>query len=136
MNWSKDAIINYSLSKSDGKLLIDGLKKTAEIFFKAGAIKVITGHFQETILESIDDLHLIEERGYKLGSLKLASAHPQGGNRMGIDKKTSVVNSECRSHEIKNLYICDVSVFPTPIDVNPHLTVMAIAKIASTNIYD
>lgn len=136
LNWSNDAIIHYSLSDSDGKLLIDGLKKTAEIFFRAGATKVITGHFQETILESIDDLHLIEERGYKLGSLKLASAHPQGGNRMGTDEKTSVVNSECCSHEIKNLYICDASVFPTPLGVNPQLTVMTIASLAAKKIIE
>ncbi len=60
LNWSNDAIIHYSLSDSDGKLLIDGLKKTAEIFFKAGATKVITGHFKEIVLESKADLHLIE----------------------------------------------------------------------------
>jgi len=134
LNWSKDAIINYTLSEYDGKQLLDGLTKTAEIFFKAGATKVITGHFKETILKSKADLHLIEKSGYKLGSLKLASAHPQGGNRMGNDETTSVVNSECRSHEITNLYICDASVFPTPIGVNPQLTVMTIASLAAKKI--
>ena len=81
-------------------------------------------------------MDLIEERGYKLGSLKLASAHPQGGNRIGTDKKTSVVNSECRSHEIENLYICDASVFPTPLGVNPQLTVMTIASLAAKKIIE
>jgi len=136
LNWSNDAIIHYSLSDSDGKLLIEGLKKTAEIFLRAGATQVITGHFKETILTNKDQLDLIEKRGYKLGSLKLASAHPQGGNRMGTDKKTSVVNSECRSHEIENLYICDASVFPTPLGVNPQLTVMTIASLAAKKIIE
>ncbi len=136
LNWSKDAVIDYSLSDSDGELLIKGLTKTAEIFFNAGATKVITGHFKETILESENDLHLIKDGGYKVGSLKLASAHPQGGNRMGTDERTSVVNSECRSHEIENLYICDASVFPTPLGVNPQLTVMTIASLAAKKIIE
>ena len=55
---------------------------------------------------------------------------------MGTDKKTSVVNSECRSHEIKNLYICDASVFPTPLGVNPQLTVMTIASLAAKKIIE
>jgi len=134
LNWSKDAIINYSLSDFDGELLIKGITKAAQIFFRAGATRVITGHFQKTILDSENDLYLIREGGYRVGLLKFASAHPQGGNRMGNDEKTSVVNSECRSHEITNLYICDASVFPTPIGVNPQLTVMTIASLAAKKI--
>ena len=134
LNWSKDAIINYSLSEFDGELLIKGITKAAQIFFRAGATRVITGHFQKTILDSENDLYLIREGGYRVGLLKFASAHPQGGNRMGNDEKTSVVNSECRSHEITNLYICDASVFPTPIGVNPQLTVMTIASLAAKKI--
>ena len=104
--------------------------------FAAGATKVITGHIHKTVLESIDDLSLIDERGSGLGSFRLASAHPQGGNRMGVDKKTSVVNSYCRSHDIENLYICDASVFPTSLGVNPQLTVMTIASLAAKKILE
>lgn len=61
----------------------------------------------------------------------MASAHPQGGNRMGEDKSASVVNSYWQSHEIKNLLICDASVFPTAVGVNPQYTVMEIATLTS-----
>jgi choline dehydrogenase-like flavoprotein len=136
LNWSKDAVVDYTLSDVDGKKLLDGLKTIAKIFFAAGAKKVITGHIQKTVLESTDDLHLIDERGFGLGSFRTASAHPQGGNRMGTSKKNSVVNSYCRSHDIENLYICDASVFPTPLGVNPQLTVMTIASLAAKKILE
>ncbi len=136
LNWSNDAVVDYILSETDGKKLLKGLKTVAEIFFAAGATKVITGHIQKTVLESIADLSLIDERGSGLGSFRLASAHPQGGNRMGADKKTSVVNSYCRSHDIENLYICDASVFPTSLGVNPQLTVMTIASLAAKKILE
>jgi choline dehydrogenase-like flavoprotein len=46
---------------------------------------------------------------------------------MGDDPRTSVVNSDCRSWDIPNLWICDGSVFPTVGGVNPSLTIQAIA---------
>ena len=39
----------------------------------------------------------------------------------------SVVNADCRSWDIRNLWICDGSVFPTVGGVNPSLTIQAIA---------
>jgi choline dehydrogenase-like flavoprotein len=46
---------------------------------------------------------------------------------MGDDPATSVVNADCRSWDIPNLWICDGSVFPTVGGVNPSLTIQAIA---------
>jgi choline dehydrogenase-like flavoprotein len=53
--------------------------------------------------------------------------HLLGTCRMGTDPETSVVGSDCRSHDIPNLWICDGSVFPTGGAVNPSLTIQAIA---------
>jgi choline dehydrogenase-like flavoprotein len=40
---------------------------------------------------------------------------------------SSVVNSYCKFYGIENLFVCDASVFPTSIGVNPQITVMALA---------
>lgn len=53
--------------------------------------------------------------------------HLAGTARMGDDPRTSVVNSDCRSWDIPNLWVCDGSVFPTSGGVNPSLTITAIA---------
>src|SRR6185503_5624877 len=58
-------------------------------------------------------------------------AHAMCSCRMGREPKTSVVNEHCQSHDIKNLFICDTSVFVTGAGVNPTLTAMAIASRAS-----
>jgi len=44
---------------------------------------------------------------------------------MGEDPATSVVNADCRAHELDNLYVVDTSVFPSIGAVNPALTAMA-----------
>ncbi|WP_028231986.1 GMC family oxidoreductase [Paraburkholderia mimosarum] len=55
------------------------------------------------------------------------TCHLNGTARMGDDPATSVVNADCRSWDIDNLWICDGSVFPTVGGVNPSLTIQAIA---------
>jgi choline dehydrogenase-like flavoprotein len=55
------------------------------------------------------------------------TCHLNGTARMGDDPRTSVVNADCRTWDIPNLWICDGSVFPTVGGVNPSLTIQAIA---------
>ena len=47
------------------------------------------------------------------------TCHLNGTARMGDDPSTSVVDADCRSWDIPNLWICDGSVFPTVGSVNP-----------------
>ena len=62
------------------------------------------------------------------------TAHLLGTCRMGHDPKGSVVNADCRAHDVPNLFICDGSVFPTSTAVNPSLTIEAIAARAADRI--
>lgn len=55
------------------------------------------------------------------------TCHLNGTARMGFDRETSVVDADCRSWDIPNLWVCDGSVFPTVGGVNPSLTIQAIA---------
>jgi choline dehydrogenase-like flavoprotein len=71
---------------------------------------------------------VIRDRG---DVLNLGSSHPQGGNAMSTDAKHGVVDGDCRVHGFDNLFVCDASVFPTVVTVNPQLTVMALAEYAA-----
>jgi choline dehydrogenase-like flavoprotein len=51
--------------------------------------------------------------------------HQVGTLRMGSNPATSVVDPDCRSHEVTNLYVADGSVFPSSAAVNPALTIAA-----------
>ena len=54
-------------------------------------------------------------------------AHTIGTCRMGVNAETSVVDADCRAWDVPNLTICDNSVFPSALAVNPALTIMAVA---------
>ena len=52
-------------------------------------------------------------------------AHQAGTARFGIDPSSSVLDSDCKAHELDNLYVVDSSFFPSIGAVNPALTVIA-----------
>ncbi|MGA0568077.1 GMC family oxidoreductase [Rathayibacter sp. KR2-224] len=58
-------------------------------------------------------------------------AHLVGGARMAADEEHGVVDADCRTFAVPNLYIADGSVLPTQGSANPALTIMAIAARAA-----
>src|SRR5687767_1231720 len=63
-----------------------------------------------------------------------ATNHELGGCRMGDEPRTSVVNRDCRTHDVANLYVVDGSVFPSASEKNPTHTIMALAARAADHI--
>jgi choline dehydrogenase-like flavoprotein len=53
--------------------------------------------------------------------------HHIGTARMSNDPKRGVVNPQCRTHDVENLYIAGSAVFPTSGSANPTLTIVALA---------
>ena len=70
--------------------------------------------------------HLIQRFAYMKNEIPVAGcAHQAGTCSFGDDPGTSVLNRDCRAHEVDNLYVVDTSFFPSIGAVNPALTAMA-----------
>jgi len=70
--------------------------------------------------------HLIPRRAYLKTSIPIAGvAHQVGTCRFGTDPKNSVLDTNCKAHELDNLYVVDTSFFPSIGAVNPSLTAIA-----------
>jgi choline dehydrogenase-like flavoprotein len=61
-------------------------------------------------------------------------SHQHGTTRMGDDPDTSVLDRNCRAHEVENLFVVDGGPFPTATGANPTLTIMANAWRVSERI--
>jgi len=96
--------ITYALSQNSRDMLHFAVARATEVLKAAGATDV----FSELPL-SIGGWHLM------------------GTARMGTDPATSVVNEWGRSHDVKNLFVVDGSVFVTSAGVNPTRTIQALA---------
>jgi choline dehydrogenase-like flavoprotein len=70
--------------------------------------------------------HLVPRHAYLKNDIPVAGvAHQAGTCRFGTDPATSVLDRDCRAHEVDNLYVVDTSFFPSIGAVNPALTAMA-----------
>jgi len=70
--------------------------------------------------------HLLSRFAYMKNEIPAAGcAHQAGTCRFGTDPATSVLDTNCKAHELDNLYVVDTSFFPSIGAVNPALTAMA-----------
>ncbi len=70
--------------------------------------------------------HLIPRNAYMKNEIPIAGvAHQAGTVRFGADPATSVLDVNCKAHELDNLYVVDTSFFPSIGAVNPSLTAQA-----------
>jgi choline dehydrogenase-like flavoprotein len=70
--------------------------------------------------------HLIPRNVYMKTEVPIAGcAHQAGTCRFGSDAKTSVLDRNCKAHELDNLYVVDTSFFVSIGAVNPSLTAIA-----------
>jgi choline dehydrogenase-like flavoprotein len=70
--------------------------------------------------------HLIHRFAYMKNDIPVAGvAHQAGTCRFGTDPAQSVLDRDCKAHELDNLYVVDTSIFPSIGAVNPALTAMA-----------
>jgi choline dehydrogenase-like flavoprotein len=70
--------------------------------------------------------HLLDRFAYMKNDIPVAGvAHQAGTCRFGKDPATSVLDVDCKTHELDNVYVVDTSIFPSIGAVNPALTAMA-----------
>ena len=81
--------------------------------------------------------HLIHRNAYLKNDIPVAGvAHQAGTCRFGKDPRTSVLDVNCKAHELDNLYVVDTSFFPSISAVNPALTAMANALRVGDHLLD
>jgi choline dehydrogenase-like flavoprotein len=74
----------------------------------------------------MEEDNLFHRFAYMKNAIPIAGcAHQAGTCRFGTDPATSVLDVDCKAHELDNLYVADTSVFPSIGAVNPALTAMA-----------
>ncbi len=98
------AKIDYTISENTRRMMEHGIARASEILIEAGAKNLYTSR---TLLNS--------------------PGHLLGTARMGNDPRTSVVNAWGRSHDVRNLFIVDGSIWVTSGGVNPTSTIQALA---------
>jgi choline dehydrogenase-like flavoprotein len=125
---------DYTPSNGDFVSLKNGLSLACEIGLEAGALRAMPATFRMLEIRSMSELSRIHDEIGDHSDVSVNSAHPQGGNPISDDPLKGVVDPSFRVYGTLNLHVCDASVFPSSITVNPQLTVMALAAYAADEI--
>jgi choline dehydrogenase-like flavoprotein len=126
--WSALGMVGEILARESNTVSLDGEEKDAH-GLPVAKVRFSNHDNDRRLIESAKQQMtcILEAAGGTNTWVADRTAHLLGGCRMGMDPSDSVVNADCRSHDIPNLFICDGSVFPSSTAANPSLTIQAIA---------
>lgn len=116
----------YDLARADAAKLRRAMVAMGRVLFAAGAAEVLTGLPRHPVARTEDELAGIVA-GVSMTEAHLAGFHPGGTARMGADAERAPVDTSGRLRGAQGVYVADASVLPTCPEVNPQLTIMAMA---------
>lgn len=123
-------VVHYRFTPEVRAALARASRTAARIFFAAGAARVHLPMAEPATIaaedrESADDR--IQARHFLPGTTPVSAAHLMGGCAMGGDAHGSVTDAWGRVHGRPWLRVADSSLFPDSLEINPYLTIMALA---------
>ncbi len=137
-HWSLDEVAEHAvdfwlttedLPDPDNRVTVDS-DGAIHLAYKSNNDEEATALYGElrTILNHVGmaQHHVLGKNFYMKMNIPIAGvAHQAGTCRFGTDPATSVLDVNCKAHELDNLYVVDTSFFPSIGAVNPALTAMA-----------
>jgi choline dehydrogenase-like flavoprotein len=141
-----DGSLDIELSDSEFELLLRGILRIGRIFLAAATPdNGVTLHLptKSVLLDTRGEPFVIRNeeqlkqgieaiRGRGAAYLNLLTSHPQGGNALGtVVDPTTFRLLLADGRQVQNLHLADASIFPAGCEVNPQLTIMALAGYAA-----
>jgi len=123
-------VVHYTFTPEVVESLARATRAAARIFVAAGATRIHAPLAQPHVLERAETDRIDERIGarhFLPGTVSVSAAHLMGGAGMGPSASDSVTDAWGRVHGVPWLRVADASLFPDSLEINPYLTIMALA---------
>jgi choline dehydrogenase-like flavoprotein len=123
-------VVRYRFTPETVERLVRATRASARIFFAAGALRVHAPSADPPLIEARDAARvdeLVHARHFRAGKISVSAAHLMGGCAMGRSAADSVTDAWGRVHGVPWLRVADSSLFPDALEINPYVTIMALA---------
>lgn len=120
------ALVTYDLADGDAARLRQAMVAMGRVLFAAGAEEVLTGLGRHPVARDVPELADAVARTPD-AALHLAAFHPTGTVAMGRDAQRAPLDTEGRLRGVVGVHVADASALPSCPEVNPQLSIMAMA---------
>lgn len=131
--------VHYAFTPKVVESLAAATRAAARIFIGAGA-EAVHAPLADPHLIGPGELEHLEERvaaaHFRPGTTSVSAAHLMGGCGMGRSHHDSVTDARGRVHRLPWLRVADASLFPDALEINPYLTIMALADRVAEGVLD
>ncbi|OBJ48197.1 GMC family oxidoreductase [Mycobacterium sp. 1423905.2] len=126
-------LVRYDIAPADVAKLRVAMGAIGRLLFTAGAVEVLTGLPGARTVASPEALQEALERCSPRG-LHLAAFHPTGTAAAGADEEVCPVDPTGRLRGIDGAWVADASILPSCPEVNPQVSIMAMALAVADEI--
>jgi choline dehydrogenase-like flavoprotein len=121
-----EPLVRYDIDPADITKLRVAMEAIGRLLFAAGAVEVLTGLPGAMTVTSPEALRDVLQRSNPR-SLHLAAFHPTGTAAAGADEQICPVDQTGRLRGIERVWVADASILPSCPEVNPQVSIMAMA---------
>ena len=122
----REPFVRYRMSAKDRSVVPRVLQIACDTFLAAGAVEVFLPFFDLDGLAP-DAYRALDLTRLSVKKLECTSQHPLGTCRMGTSPDHSVVDSDCQTWDLEELFVADGGAVPSSLGVNPQLAIMTLA---------
>jgi choline dehydrogenase-like flavoprotein len=128
-----ETLVRYNITRADMAKLVVAVEAMGRLLFAAGAVEVLTGLPGAMPVTSLPALQDALRRSNPR-SLHLAAFHPTGSAAAGADEQRCPVDETGRLRGVDGVWVADASILPSCPEVNPQVSIMALALAVADEI--
>ena len=131
--WGKRKV-HYTIGPKDGKNLLRGLSKLAQVQTEAGAIELIFPFTEKASpypVQKKNNYNWILNQDLAPGRMRIFSAHPHGSIQAAASPRQGAIAPNFELYGHSNIFVMDASWYPTGLGVNPQIATMSSVLRAS-----